>query len=161
MGRSNPSRGQIRLAPARFVKRGRKIQMCLMERTERLIKGGIMARPVWYDAALAHPPPPQFHSKAPKELTFPLEELRRTWLRRNPAASMTPKPLFLEEKGLASSHPGDLFVERQRELMQNGMDEEAAYRQVLAEQQRQEKVDALDAQSTLETAQSLGASADL
>ena len=148
------------LAPPRWIVRGRKVRMKLMERVGRLVKGGVIPRPVWYDAALAHPPPLKLRGDKPHELTFPSDELRRTWLRRNPAATMHPKALFLEDESLTAAdrdHPADVFVERQEALMKAGMAEEDAYRAVAAEQQREARVRALEEQGEREDAQPAGA----
>ena len=148
------------LSPPRWIVRGRKVRMKLMERMGRLVKGGVVPRPVWYDAALAHPPPLKLRGEKPEELTFPSDELRRTWLRRNPAATMHPKALFLEDESLTAAdreHPADVFVDRQEALMKAGMAEEDAYRAVAAEQRREARVRALEEQGESDDAGSTGA----
>jgi len=139
---------------------GRKVRTTLMERVERLVNGNVIPRPVWYDAALAHPPPPRVQLDRPQKLAFPEDELRREWLRRNPAASMVPKSLFLEEESVPAElreHPGDAFVARQMQLIDKGMDPDEAYRTVKAEQDREGNVNALEDQTARQVAAALGA----
>lgn len=98
--------------------------------------------------------------KKPKPLSFPEDELRRAWLRRNPAATMHPKALFLEEDMVPApyrTHPADTFVERQMELINTGMAEEEAYRAVDREQKRQEQIKALEAETARQQAEATGA----
>ncbi|EOD09845.1 hypothetical protein EMIHUDRAFT_105569 [Emiliania huxleyi CCMP1516] len=119
---------------------GRKVRTTLMSRVERQQRGNVAPRPLWFDAALAHPPPPKFQLDRPPDLAFPEDELRREWLRRNPAATMVPKALFLEEASVPDElrrHPADAFVERQMELIEEGTAPEEAYRIVAAEQERE------------------------
>lgn len=139
---------------------GRKVRTTLLQRVERLVEGNVIPRPVWYDAALAHPPPPRLQVDRPKNLVFPEDELRREWLRRNPAATMVPKALFLEEDSIPAElreHPGDVFVKKQMGLIEKGMDPDEAYRAVKAEQDREASVEELETQTARKVAAALGA----
>ena len=142
---------------------GRKVRTTLMSRVERQQRGNVAPRPLWFDAALAHPPPPKFQLDRPPDLAFPEDELRREWLRRNPAATMVPKALFLEEASVPNElrrHPGDAFVERQMELIEEGTAPEEAYRIVAAEQEREGDVRALEERTARGVAAALGAALD-
>ena len=100
----------------RVIVTGRKVKKSLLERVDRLVRGNVVPKPLWFDVALAHPPPSTFRAKKPKALHFPEDELRRVWLRRNPSATMHPKALFLEDDAVPAPyrrHPADAFVERQ------------------------------------------------
>lgn len=139
---------------------GRKVRTTLMSRVERQQRGNVAPRPLWFDAALAHPPPPKFQLDRPPDLAFPEDELRREWLRRNPAATMVPKALFLEEASVPDElrrHPADAFVERQMELIEEGTAPEEAYRIVAAEQEREGDVRALEERTARGVAAALGA----
>jgi len=139
----------------------RKIRTTLMERVERLVRGNVIPRPVWYDAALAHPPPQKgLKLDRPQKLAFPEDELRREWLRRNPAATMVPKALFLEEASVPEAlreHPGDTFVSRQMQLINDGMKPDEAFRTVKAEQEREGDVHELEDRTARKIAAALGA----
>ena len=138
----------------------RVVKRSLMERVGMLVKGNVVPRPIWYDVALCHPPPSKIRLKKPKPLSFPEDELRRTWLRRNPAATMHPKALFLEDDAVPlpyRTHPADTFVDRQMELIQTGMGEEEAYKATEAEQKRSEQVASLEAETARQQAEAMGA----
>ena len=83
MGRN--SRGgysrTINLIP-KSVSSARKIKLSLLERVEPLLKGQVIATPLWYEAMKAHPPPPKTTwTKKPRLLQFPEDRLKRVWLR--------------------------------------------------------------------------------
>eukprot|EP00316_Scyphosphaera_apsteinii_P005979 CAMPEP_0119338930 /NCGR_PEP_ID=MMETSP1333-20130426/97225_1 /TAXON_ID=418940 /ORGANISM="Scyphosphaera apsteinii, Strain RCC1455" /LENGTH=278 /DNA_ID=CAMNT_0007350351 /DNA_START=10 /DNA_END=846 /DNA_ORIENTATION=+ len=140
--------------------RSRKVKMVLMERVERLVRGGAIPRPLWYDIALAHPPPMKFKAKKKNQLTFPEDELRRAWLRRNPQASMHPKTLFLEQDSLPADyrqHPADVFVEQQVKLMKRGQSEEQAYRNVQELEKQAARIRAIETETAKQQAIALGA----
>jgi hypothetical protein len=140
---------------------GRKIKTTLMGRVDMLLRGKLIPRPLWYDAALAHPPGLRINPiNKPQAITFPEDELRHEWIRRNPAATMVPKSLFLEEESVPPelrTHPGDTFTERQMELIEQGVDPDEAYNMVKAEQEREGSVRALEDQSARKVAAALGA----
>lgn len=122
-----------RLVPLPLV-RNRVVKTKMLDRVSQLVKGGVIPKPLWYEAMLAHPPPPKMQAEKPKRIEFPEDRLRRVWLRRNPEATMHPKALFVEEAALPGSHhehPADAFVKRQMALMRKGLSEEEAYREVL------------------------------
>ena len=161
MGRN--SRGgysrTINLVP-KSVSSARKIKLSLLERVEPLLKGQVIATPLWYEAMKAHPPLPKTTwTKKPRLLQFPEDRLKRVWLRRNPWATMHPKVLFHEEEGLHASqteHPADAFVKRQMELMRKGLSEDDAYRQA-AKHQEQQTVASPEATEALAAARAFGA----
>ena len=102
MGRN--SRGgysrTINLIP-KSVSSARKIKLSLLERVEPLLKGQVIATPLWYEAMKAHPPLPKTTwTKKPRLLQFPEDRLKRVWLRRNPWATMHPKVLFHDAQGV-------------------------------------------------------------
>lgn len=143
---------------------GRKITIPLVPRVQNLVQGGVIAKPVWLDAVLALPPPTEHKFGGPKPVRFEWREedrLRRVWQRRNPAAAMHPKVLFLDESklppGTATEHPADAFVRRQLALMRKGLSEEEAYRRVLARTQQQQRADAEQVAAAREQARALGA----
>ena len=50
-----PIRNTAGLVP-KPITTGRKIKTELVPRVDNLIKGGVIPKPLWYDAVLAHPP---------------------------------------------------------------------------------------------------------
>ena len=154
MPRRNP------LPIPRVVRSGRVVRRHLLQRVGSLVKGGVIPRPLWFDAMLAHPPPPPLRLPKPHKITFAEDDLRRTWLRRNPAATMRPKALFVEDDALppgARDHPADAFAARQMELMERGYPREEAYRKVQREERERERARALEAEEARQQAVALGA----
>ena len=101
-----------------------------------------MHKPLWYDVMVAHPPPIQLKGERPMRLQWELDDnLRRTYLRRNPAATLKPKALFLDPNTpeAAHEHEADTFVRHQKQYMRRGATEEEAYD--LALQQQKEKAE--------------------
>ena len=140
------------------VERRRVVTKPLVERVSQLVKGGVIPKPLWYDAMLAHPPPPKVRAAKPRRLEYPEDRLRRVWLRRNPEATMHPKTLFLEEDQMPASHrehPADAFVAKQMALMRKGLGEEEAYRQV-KQQLAQETTASPEAADALRAATAFG-----
>jgi hypothetical protein len=135
----------------------------LVSRVQQLVAGGAIAKPVWLDAVLAHPPPIEHRFNGPRPVRLEWREedrLRRVWQRRNPEASMHPKVLFVDESQLPASvieHPADTFVKRQQALMRKGLSEEEAYRRVLKEQQEERRASDGEAAAARKDARALGA----
>jgi len=156
-----PAEDKWHVPMTKVVRSGRKVRTVLMERVERLVRGNVIPKPVWYDVALAHPPPLKFKEPKPRKLTFPEDELRRTWLRRNPGtASMHPKALFIEDDLLPSSYrqyPGDVFVDRQMELMRGGATKDEAYLAAHEELEQNKRIRELEAETARQQAAALGA----
>jgi hypothetical protein len=125
---------------------GRRIRSELLPRVQQQVRGGVISKPLWLDACLAHPPPLDHKFAGEKPTRFQWREedrLRRTWQQRNPEASMHPKVLFLDESQLPpdtkAEHPADAFVRRQTAFMRRGLSEDEAYRrahQQLSQEQR-------------------------
>ena len=142
-----PIRNTAGLVP-KPITTGRKIKTELVPRVDNLIKGGVIPKPLWYDAVLAHPPTLEHKMGGPRPKRFEWREedrLRRVWQRRNPEASMFPKVLFLDETqlppGTQTTHPADVFVRKQLAMMRkHNLSEEEAYRRVLMQQQQKEKI---------------------
>lgn len=127
-----------RLVPLPLV-RNRVVKTKMLDRVSQLVKGGVVPKPLWYEAMLAHPPPLKMQAEKPKRIDFPEDRLRRVWLRRNPESTMHPKTLFVEEAALPATHkehPADAFVKRQMALMRKGLSEEEAYREVMRQQKQ-------------------------
>jgi hypothetical protein len=142
---------------------GRRVQTPLLTRVQSLVKGNIIERPVWLDAALAHPPS-MLHllkGEKPTKLAWREEDrLRRIWQRRNPSASMHPKVLFVDESQLpadAVEHPADAFINKQMELMRTGFSEDEAYRRVALELKQKRKLREGEAEAARADARGLGA----
>lgn len=146
------------------LRSSRKFSLELVPRVERLVAGGAMAKPLWLDAVLAHPPPltHKFSGERPVRFEWREEDrLRRVWQRRNPEASMHPKVLFLDEtqlpKGAAVEHPADTFVREQLKHIRRGKSEEEAYRLVYAQQEERRRFDDAEVAAARETARTVGA----
>ena len=160
-----PIRNTAGLVP-KPITTGRKIKTELVPRVDNLIKGGVIPKPLWYDAVLAHPPTLEHKMAGPRPKRFEWREedrLRRVWQRRNPEASMFPKVLFLDETqlppGTQTTHPADVFVRKQLAMMRkHNLSEEEAYRRVLMQQQQKEKIADEEVQAAREQAKALGAS---
>jgi len=143
---------------------GRRIRTELVPRVANLIAGGVMAKPLWFDAVLAHPPPLDQRVSGPRPQRFEWRDedrLRRTWQNRHPEASMHPKVLFLDESQLPAGtpvdHPADNFVRQQMKLMRKGLSEEEAYRRVQQQQQQDGRGDADEVAAARDAARALGA----
>ena len=66
----------------------RKVRSALLPRVQQLVKGGIVPKPLWLDAALAHPPPVAHKYRWGKPVKFEWRDedrLRRIWQRRTAA----------------------------------------------------------------------------
>jgi len=115
----------------------RVVNVSMMERVTSLVKGGVMHKPLWYDAMLAHPPPKKAKAPRPMRLEWEDDRLRRLYLARNPAATLQPKALFLDPRRPEADmeHEADAFVRHQKALMRKGATEEEAYRTVRRQQQ--------------------------
>ena len=143
----------------------RKNKIPLIPKVQNLVQGAVIPKPLWLDAALAHPPPPPVPkgSKKPQKFQWREEDLlRRTWQRRNPeAASTFAKVLFLDESSLPSGtpteHPADEFVRKQMALMRRGMTEEEAYRRVQHQVEQKRRVGADDVAAARAQASAFGA----
>ena len=156
-----PLRNQPGIVPKRA---GRRIVVDLLPRVQQLVSGDVIGRPVWLDAALAHPPPSAHKRKSerPLQLSWSEEDrLRRVWQRRNPEASMHPKVLFLDERSLPEGtqvdHPADVFVREQMRLMRRGLGEDEAYRRVLLRDQQRDSVRVAEVDAARAAAAALGA----
>lgn len=159
-----PERNRMGVVPT-VIETGRHIKVDLIPRVERLVQGGIIPKPVWLDAARAHPPPLHHKWSDPvKPTRFEWREedrLRRTWQRRNPAASMHPKVLFLDETqlppGTKTEHPADEFVRKQLKLMRvQGLSEEEAYRRVAQAAQEEAQFEDEEVAAARKAAANLG-----
>jgi hypothetical protein len=142
----------------------RAVRVDLLPRTQRLVAGGVIPKPLWLDAMLAHPPPVEHKYTGERPVRFQWREedrLRRTWQRRNPAASMHPKVLFVDESrlpaGSALEHPADIFVRKQMALMRKGLSEEEAYRRVLNEEEEASRPSRGEVSDAHASARALGA----
>mmetsp|Transcript_46554 Transcript_46554/g.101141 ORF Transcript_46554/g.101141 Transcript_46554/m.101141 type:complete len:270 (-) Transcript_46554:345-1154(-) len=138
----------------------RKIKIPLLPRVQKLVEGKVIPPPVWYEAALAHPPPLSYKVGKSKELRFPEDDLREKFMRRNPSTTMQPKVLFVDDEEIPAAyrnHPADVFVEQQVERMKAGESEEEAYRSVLREQQKQERVLSMETEAARQQALAMGA----
>ena len=86
---------------------GRKVKVPLVPRVENLIQGGIVPKPLWYEAVRAHPP--SFENKVADIVKIQKFEwrdddrLRRIWQNRNPEASMHPKVYSIRSCATGSS----------------------------------------------------------
>ena len=141
----------------------RTVKLELVPRVEQLVAGGAIAKPLWLDAVLAHPPPVTHKFSGERPVRFQWREddrLRRIWQRRNPEAAMHPKVLFLDETQLPNSavveHPADTFVKRQQRLMRKGLSEEEAYRRVAQQDEERRRVADAEVATAQEQARSLG-----
>jgi len=132
-----------RLPMPRVIVSGREVKVSFMERVNSLMRGSIIPKPIWYDAIMAHPPPMKLKGEKPVRLQWEEDKLRRTWLRRNPAATQFPKSLFLDPAHPMANreHPADTFVKQQIAHMRRGDTEEQAYRRVLQKQREQQEHD--------------------
>ena len=139
----------------------RHVKVDLVPRVMNLVAGGVIAKPVWLDAVMAHPPPVNTGGQRPVRLEWREDDrLRRIWQRRNPEASMHPKVLFLDESRVpaeAIEHPANIFIRKQQKLMRRGLSEEEAYRRVAAEHEEQRVAQDSEVESARERAQALGA----
>lgn len=111
----------------------RVVKISMVDRVASLVKGGVMHKPLWFDAMLAHPPPPPVKPVKPMRLEWEEDRLRRVYLRRNPEANLKPKALFLDPDQPEASyeHEADSFVRQQKAYMRKGASEEEAYRLTL------------------------------
>ena len=137
------------------VSQSRKVKMGMIERVSTLIKGGIIHKPLWYDAVMAHPPPEKIKGQKPFRLTFDDDKLRSVYLKRNPAATLKPKALFLDQNREEAwhEHEADAFVRQQKAHMRKGATEEEAYRLVLQKQKEQAEHTARTRRAEVEMAQ--------
>ena len=141
------------------MRSGRVVRRHLLQRVGSLVKGGVIPRPLWFDAMLAHPPPPPLRLPKPHKITFAEDDLRRTWLRRNRrrrcgrrrSSSRTTRCRH------ARDHPADAFAARRMELMERGYPREEAYRKVQREERERERARALEAEEARQQAVALGA----
>lgn len=95
---------------------------------KRLVEAGVVPKPVWMDIVEATRPPfqPVSVTKA-RSITYPEDNLRQTYLRRNPEARSF--PVNLKARSVPDRHIADRFVSIQTELMKNQhLDEDEAYR---------------------------------
>lgn len=135
----------------------------MLERVSALVKGGVMHKPLWFDAMLAHPPPVKVKGPKPIRLQWDDDRLRNIYLRRNPAATLQPKALFLDPTRPEASHEheADTFIKKQKSYMRKGASEEEAYRLVLKElkaaAEEQERIRQSEVENAREQAAALGA----
>jgi len=137
----------------------------MIARVNMLVKGGVMHKPLWYDAMMAHPPPLQVRGPRPMRLQFDDDNLRRVYLRRNPSATLKPKALFLdpERPEAAHEHEADVFVRQQKVYIRAGHTEEEAYRLALQKQREAaelaERARAPEVEAAQQSAAAAGATA--
>ena len=158
-----PCRNWMGIVP-KPLRTPRRNHLELLPRVERLVAGGAIPKPVWFEAVMAHPPPLQnkFRGDRPIRLEWREEDrLRRIWQRRNPEASMHPKVLFLDEMHMpdgVAEHPADEFIKRQQTLMRRGLSEEESYRRTAREHEERRRLSKHEASDAHRTARSIGAS---
>lgn len=109
----------------------------------KLIEAGVVPRPVWLDIVEATRPPFEpVRSTKSREIRYPEDRLRATYLQRNPEARRIPVNLLAES--ITDRHVSDRFVAFQMRLMnERKLSEEEAYK--LAEEAMQKKKTDADA----------------
>lgn len=95
---------------------------------ERLVKAGVVRKPVWLDVVGATKPPfePVIVTRT-KAIIYPEDRLRRKYLQQNPEARRI--PINLKARTAAERHVADRFVAIQMKLMrEKKMSEQNAYK---------------------------------
>ena len=136
-----PIRNRLPAYPS-IIETGRKVKLPMFTRVTNLVKGGVIPKPLWYDAMRAHMPPLKLQKDAkPMRLEWEEDRLRKVWLKRNPSGTMEPKALFIDPSHPEANHehPADAFVNQQIKYMRKGYTEEEAYRLVLQKQREEQE----------------------
>jgi len=99
-----------------------------------MIKAGVIFKPVWFNAAVFHPPPNMYTGvipamERPRPIIYPEDRLRNIYLERNrDKLRRSSFPLrFLPNESVHLSSPADVFAVKQLEYMRAGYTERAAY----------------------------------
>lgn len=96
---------------------------------DRLVKAGVVPKPLWLDVVEATRPPfnPVSQTKS-KAIVYPEDRLRSIYLRNNPDARRI--PVNLKAKTPAERHVSDRFVAKQMKLMEDQkLSERDAYKE--------------------------------
>uniref|UniRef100_A0A7S4UQ34 Small ribosomal subunit protein mS23 n=1 Tax=Guillardia theta TaxID=55529 RepID=A0A7S4UQ34_GUITH len=116
----------------------------LLAKVENLLKGKVMPEPSWYEPMrICMPPPIPTRFPKVKKLVFDDEDLFKIYKRRNPGYK--DEPMMMDEMarktGKLTRH--FRFIKKWRALMEQGMEQEEAYKavdqEIRAEEQEEYK----------------------